>query len=408
MKYLNTLVAGTAPQPGQGSEGTLGIGPHPFLFEQPQPDPDWEARPRRILMTTAGQRREWEHSLDLAAALGRCGIEVALAVLGSAPSRQALDRAHRLSNLQVYQGTFGGCWTDDAWGDVERAGDWLVRLEHSLEPDLVHLHAYPLGALPFRAPHLLVGHDCPVSRWQALRGNAPRFPWRRYMEAATEAFRSARLVVVPTAAALEELSGLFGLLPDTRLIPAGRSARGLLPGAKEELVLAAGSYTDGDSGLETVEQVAGTVEWPLVILAEDPEYPVASDGAVRIVDRPSPDSIASWYGRASVYTQPCRYTASGLGPLEAALAGCALVLGDVPALRETWEGAALFVQPGDPLDLGRALELLLSEPKGLRGLAQRARSRALLFSPERRAGAFLEAYADVVAGEVRPRRAEAS
>lgn len=408
MEYIDSVAIGTEQQPDQGSEGTLGLQPPPFLFDQPQPDPDWEARPRRILMTTAGRRREWEHSLDLAAALGRCGIEVALAVLGPAPSRQQLDRAHLHSNIQVYQGSFSGRWSDDAWDDVERAGDWLVRLERSLEPDLVHLHAYPLGAFPFRAPHLLVGHDCPVCRSRALRGEAPRFPWRRYMESAAEAFRSSRLVVVPTATALEELSALFGLLPDTRLIPAGRNARGLLPGAKEELVLSAGCYAEGDPGLGTVERIAGEIAWPVVILADGTQTPVASDRPVRIVDRPSPDSIASWYGRASVYAQPCRYTASGLGPLEAALAGCALVLGDVPALRETWEGAALFVQPGDPLDLRRALELLVSEPKGLRGLAQRARSRALLFSPERRAGAFLEAYADVVAGEVRPRRAEAS
>lgn len=408
MDFIDTIATGTAPQPGHGSEGTLGITPPPFLFDQPQPGPDWEAKPRRILMTTAGGRREWEHSLDLAAALGRCGIEVALAVLGPAPSRQQLDRAYRHSNVQVHQGSFAGRWSDDAWDDVKRAGDWLVRLEHSLEPDLVHLHAYPLGALPFRAPHLLAGHDCPVCRWRALRGDAPRFPWGRYMDAAAEALRTARLVVVPTSAALDELTALFGLLPDTRLIPTGRSGRGLLPRTKEDLILAADCFGDGDPGLDTVQQLAGEVEWPVVILADGAEAPVASDRPVRIVERPSPDSVASWYGRASVYTQPCSYTGSGLGPLEAALAGCALVLGDVPALRETWEGAALFVQPGDPLDLRRALELLLSEPKGLRGLAQRARSRALLFSPERRAGAFLEAYADVVAGEVRPRHAEAS
>jgi glycosyltransferase involved in cell wall biosynthesis len=82
--------------------------------------------------------------------------------------------------------------------------------------------------------------------------------------------------------------------------------------------------------------------------------------------------------------------------LEAALSGCALVLGDVPALRELWEGAALFVEPGSSDDLERALNLLMNEPKGLRGLGQRARARALLLSPERRAASFLEAYAHML------------
>ncbi len=39
------------------------------------------------------------------------------------------------------------------------------------------------------------------------------------------------------------------------------------------------------------------------------------------------------------------YEPFGLSVLEAALSGCALVLGDIPSLRENWDGAADFAEP---------------------------------------------------------------
>ena len=42
-----------------------------------------------------------------------------------------------------------------------------------------------------------------------------------------------------------------------------------------------------------------------------------------------------------------RYEPFGLAVLEAAQAGCALVLSDIPTFRELWNGAAQFVPPGD-------------------------------------------------------------
>jgi glycosyltransferase involved in cell wall biosynthesis len=355
-------------------------------------------RPRRILMTCAGDRASWSHSLELAACLGRCGLDVALATVGEPPSHGQLEETLRLPNLQVFPGRFATAWHDDGWDEVERAGEWLLHLEEHLEPDVIHLHAYPYGGLPFRAPRLLEGHDCPVCRSHALSGDVASLQWERYRKAVTGALREARMVVTPTAAGLNELAAIFGALPECRVIPAGRSPRRFLPGTKDDLILSAGCFGDEARNLPALAEVARDLAWPVAVLMDE----VSDDEArasrpVRLVEGTSPDRVAAWYGRASVFALPCRYDPSGLSALEAALAGCALVLGDVPSLRETWEGAALFVTPGDPDDLRRALDLLIAEPKGLRGLAQRARTRALLLSPERRAAAFLEAYADLLA-----------
>ena len=59
------------------------------------------------------------------------------------------------------------------------------------------------------------------------------------------------------------------------------------------------------------------------------------------------DELVRSYGDASIFALPARYEPFGLSILEAALSGCALVLGDLPSLRELWTGAAMFVPPDD-------------------------------------------------------------
>ncbi|HUF78058.1 MAG TPA: glycosyltransferase [Thermoanaerobaculia bacterium] len=348
-------------------------------------------------MTTQTTRPAWDHRLELSGVLGRSGIEVALATLGEPPTNVQLEETLRIPSLQIFPGRFANGWKDDDWNEAERAAAWLLHLEEHVEPDIVHLDSYALGAVPFRAPRLLEGHHCPVCRDQALSGATASVLWERYRQAVQCALRESRMVVTPTVAALDELTRAFGALPEFRVIPAGRCPRRFQPGNKEDLILAAGCFGDEAQNLPALEAVAADVAWPVAVLVEDPAgETAASPRSVRVIERPSRDQLASWYARASVFAQPCRYEPMGVSALEAALAGCALVLGDVPSLRETWEGAALFVVPGDPSDLKRALELVINEPKGRRGLAQRARTRALQLSPERRAAAFLEAYADVL------------
>ncbi len=81
--------------------------------------------------------------------------------------------------------------------------------------------------------------------------------------------------------------------------------------------------------------------------------------------------MAGWLGRASIFALPARYEPFGLLPLEAALSGCALVLGDIPSLREVWGDAAWFVPPDDRDALTAAIGSLIASPR----LLQRAGRR---------------------------------
>jgi glycogen synthase len=90
---------------------------------------------------------------------------------------------------------------------------------------------------------------------------------------------------------------------------------------------------------------------------------------------------ADWYARASIYALPARYEPFGLSALEAALSGCALILGDIPSLREVWLEAAPYVSPDDesaPKSFARAHSGRTSA-RGSGGVGLRASASTLRF-----------------------------
>jgi len=220
----------------------------------------------------------------------------------------------------------------------------------------------------------------------------------RYRWEVTRGLRAAGRVVAPTAAVLESLARHYGPLPPADVIPYARRYEDFPPGpVREPFILTTGRLWDEANNLEVLETVAPRLDWP-VLVAGDCQHPNGGEVRaryVRTLGRLPVRELAAYMGRASIYVLPARYEPFGLPVLEAALAGCALVLGDIPSLREVWEGAAVFVPPEDTDMLARALRRLVSEPVLCSRMSTLARTRALEFSPERMASAYLAAYADL-------------
>jgi glycosyltransferase involved in cell wall biosynthesis len=101
-------------------------------------------------------------------------------------------------------------------------------------------------------------------------------------------------------------------------------------------------------------------------------------------------------GRAGIYALPARYEPFGLSVLEAALAGCALVLGDIPSLREVWGESALYVAPDDHDALAHGLQRLIEDEALRERCAAAARARALTYTPQRMAAGYMEVYSDML------------
>jgi glycosyltransferase involved in cell wall biosynthesis len=114
-------------------------------------------------------------------------------------------------------------------------------------------------------------------------------------------------------------------------------------------------------------------------------------------DLEEPD-MRAWLARAAVFVNPALYEPFGLGVLEAAQAGCALVLSDIPTLRELWAGAALFADPRRPRALETALWLLGSGELLRDELSRRAAVRAERYTAAAMADAYLALYFELAGG----------
>lgn len=330
---------------------------------------------RRVLMTADAIGGVWTYALDLIRELEE--VRFALATMGRPLSPDQAAEADALPNLELFESGYRLEWMEEPWDDVREAGNWLLSLEKAFRPDVVHLNGFAHGALPLEAPRLVVAHSCVLSWWQAVKGEAAPAVWGRYADAVRQGLREAELVVAPTRAMLDEVQRLYGSLARTAVVPNGRG--GSAAQEKEPFVFAAGRMWDEAKNLRALESV--DCSWPVH---------VAGEGSP--MGRLSAEETRAWMARASIYAHPARYEPFGLSILEAALAGCALVLGDIPSLRENWDGRAAFVRPDDARGLSSAIECLIADP-GLRGrLGEAARLHASTLSLERFGNGYRELY----------------
>jgi glycosyltransferase involved in cell wall biosynthesis len=342
-----------------------------------------------VLVTTDTIGGVWPYSLELADALAPHGVEVTLATMGD-PLRpgQRLELG-RSAVAEVHEERFALEWMEEPWADVDRAAAWLLDLAGDVRPDVVHLNGFAHAALEWGAPVLVVGHSCVLSWFRAVRGEEAPPAWGRYALAVGRGLQAADALVAPTRAMLVELERLYHPTCPRHVIPNARRPLAA-PGRKEPFVLAGGRLDDEAKNVAAVDRVAASLGWP-VLLAGDPSPKWTARNA-RLLGRLDSAALGSVLARASIYVAPARYEPFGLGALEAALAGCALVLGDIASLREVWDEAALYVDPADDEALATALRLLIDHPALLRELAEAAGERARMYGPERMARGYLDVY----------------
>ena len=352
--------------------------------------------PGLVLLTADTVGGVWTYAVELAGALRAGGTRVAVASMGApATADQRREIAALGPAVTLHDGAHRLEWMQDPWDDVGRAGEWLLDLARTLQPDVVHLNQYAFGALPFDAPRVVVAHSCVCSWWRAVHGTDAPAPWDAYRARVDAGLRGADVVVAPTAAMLAALRTCHRFDAPTAVIPNGRDVGRFRPGAKQPVILAAGRLWDGAKGLDALDRAAAAgLPWP-VRVAGPLDHPEGGRHAARHVEALgtlAPDAMAASLASAAIYALPARYEPFGLSVLEAALAGCALVLGDIPSLRETWGGAARFVAPGDADGLRSTLEELALDDDGRLALATVSRRRALALTPPRMADEYRRVY----------------
>lgn len=341
----------------------------------------------------------WNYSIDLASELCSRGAEVLLITLGPRPSLVQRKAADSISNLQLIEGEFPLEWMPGvSEQELHRGGEWLLAQAHAFKPDLVQINGYFHGALPWEAPVLMVAHSCVYSWWLSTHGTSPPDNWLTYRTRVSRGLAAASAVVAPSRFMLEALNQIYSVTPTAARVIYNFSNLAPQRATKEEMIFASGRYWDVAKNVLLLEKIAPKLAWP-VYLAGRTEGP----GGEREVcteliclgelNRPQ---IANYLSRASIFVHPAKYEPFGLSVLEAAINSCALVLSDIPSLRELWAGCALFAAPANEAQWVEQITLLINDRKLSEELGRRAAARALMYSPEGAVSSYINLYDSLV------------
>jgi glycosyltransferase involved in cell wall biosynthesis len=331
----------------------------------------------RLLMTTDAVGGVWTYSLDLARALAPSASTL-LVVLGPAPSPDQRLEAEAIPGLELVETGLPLDWTAPELADIREAGAIVRGLARGSRADLVHLNspalAYDGG---FGIPVVGACHSCMATWWSEVRdGPMPEdFRWRS--SALWQGLLNCDVTVAPTAAFAEATARTYEV-PRPLVVHNGRTPAAPSPGPREPMVFTAGRLWDDGKNIGLLDAAAARITAP--VLAAGPLESPTGEGRglehARPLGRLSAEEVRGWLTRTAVFASVPLYEPFGLTVLEAAQAGCPLVLSDIATLRELWDGAAVFVPPDDAAALAAALQRLLDDPDEALRLGAAARLRA--------------------------------
>jgi glycosyltransferase involved in cell wall biosynthesis len=241
-------------------------------------------------------------------------------------------------------------------------------------------------------------HSC-VNSWAiACKDTAwlsqPR--WRPYTKWLAAGLNHAQAWVCPSRALHDVMVDLYHPRSPGFVIWNGTPQTESAQAEKEILILAAGRMWDSAKNLSLLKRAAGKLKWPILVAGPaDDAHDCGS--AIRLLGQLRHAELHRLMHRAAIFASPALYEPFGLSVLEAASAGCALVLSDIASFRELWDEAALFIDPTDDDALRRALIELCSDASKRTALQQAALARSRNYSVRRMVDSYVAFYQGLLA-----------
>jgi len=346
---------------------------------------------RRILLSTDAVGGVWTYTVDLARALARSGVEPVIAAMG--------PKAPKLPDgLRVIETGLPLDWLADTARDVRHAGAALARLANAEDADAVQLHSSALACdVEFRQPVVAVQHSCVATWWDVVRrGPLPRdFAWRRDMVEC--GLNAVDAVVAPSTAFAAQTARIYSLWRSPQVVHNGRKPLALPRTTRGDFVLTVGRLWDEGKNVRTLDRAAALIDAPFEAVGplSGPNGAGVQFEYLRTMGPSDESGIAERLASRPVFASSALYEPFGLSVLEAAQAGCALVLSDIPTFRELWTGAARFVEPTDARGFADAIGQLLSDAEERDRLDRAARLKALAYTPDATARRMLSIYEQI-------------
>lgn len=346
----------------------------------------------RILITADAVGGVWQCSLDLARGLFRLGHETLLALTGPAASGQ-LKAAAAVPGLRLVELQPDAPAEDEA--SLRRTAEAIAALAAEARADIVQLHQPALAAFArFGRPVVAVHHNCVASWWEAVQGTElpADFAWRT--ERVRAGLHAADTVVAPTVAFGAAVQRRYGLREAPRTVHYGRSPVAIPAGMPHDFVFTAGRLWDEGKNLGLLDVAAGAIDVPFRAAGplDGPNGARVMFDNIHCLGTLEDEEMGRWLSARPVFVSTALYEPFGLAVLDAASAGCALVLSDIPAFRELWEEVAIFVDPRDQEGFTRAIAGLVGDDFERAVLGRAARERAARYTPDAMAAQMASLY----------------
>jgi len=359
----------------------------------------------RVLITTDVVGGVWSFTEELVDSLRARGHEPALAALGGRPSAAQRAWLDARPGLRCYLLPYPLEWMPEPEPGLSASLAALREVGQRFAPDVVHLNQFYYGAHELGAPRVVTAHSDVLSWWHAVKGEAPPADawFARYRGWVGAGLTGAAARTAPASWSARRTEELYAPGPIRAIHNARTPARYLASVAapRRRRVVAAGRLWDEAKAVTDLAAAAPalaaadievTVAGPVHHPAGGRDFPADAPG-LRWVGSLDAPALQALLAESAVYAATSRYEPFGLAPLEAALAGCALVARDIPTFRELWDGCALFYEPGEAGALADAVRSLLGDEPARRALAEAAQARALeRYAPERLGAAYEAVY----------------
>jgi glycosyltransferase involved in cell wall biosynthesis len=222
------------------------------------------------------------------------------------------------------------------------------------------------------------------------------FRWRT--EILARGYAACDRLVAPTRAFSDTTADLYGVAPQA--VHNGRSAPlASDPRPRNPVVMTSGRLWDDGKNVRTLDRAAARMRGQVHAAGslKGPDDQVAAFEHILCLGQLESGVLADHLERSAVFASLSLYEPFGLGVLEAAQAGCALVLSDIPTFRELWQDAAVFVPAEDDAAVAEALDNLLDDPGRTAALGRGARERSARFTVDAMVEGTLAVYGDALA-----------
>ena len=348
-----------------------------------------------VLMTTDTVGGVWSYSVELCKALLPFNIHFYLITTGAPMQPAQRKEIEAIENVTVYETEFLLEWMDRPWESIDASGSWLLQLEKELQPDLIHINGYVYGSLPWKAPVIVVAHSDVYSWFYAVKDTLPPAEWDEYYTRVREGLEHADYLIAPSKAMMQYIRDIYGVTIAGKVIYNGRSGTIFHPEQKGGYIFSMGRIWDEAKNIQLLVDAAPRISYP-IRLAGDNKFENntgTTEGAnITYVGKLSLPEVAAQLAAASIYVLPAKYEPFGLSILEAALSGCALVLGKIDSLQEIWGDNAIYVSTSNADELASKVNELMENETLRNHYAHAAMKQAQQYTTTAMAENYLQVY----------------